>query len=203
MIAEEIIKKAAMDVFLRSGFNGARMQEIANLAGVNKAMLHYYFSTKEQLFDTVFSEVMLNLQPELDAILESEQSFIEKLKSFITISFQQHQKNPKIIAFVFNELAKNPDRMQAHLKSLDHFRKYIEYFISLYYKDFNEGKLNEYSPLHLVIIIQGMIEYYHLSKSFLNNFICREGITIDQQFEEQLLEQILIFVENSLTKKNQ
>ena len=53
MTTEDTIKHAAMGVFLKSGFNGARMQEIADIAGVNKAMLHYYFSSKEQLFDRV------------------------------------------------------------------------------------------------------------------------------------------------------
>jgi TetR/AcrR family transcriptional regulator len=201
LTTEEVIKKSAMEVFLKSGFNGARMQEIADLAGVNKAMLHYYFSTKEQLFDNVFSEVMLNLIPELDAIIENDQSFVEKIKAFISLSFKQHQNNPKLISFVFNELTKNPERMEAHLKSFEHFRKYIEYFTELYYKEFKEGKIKEYSPLHLVIIIQGLTEYYHLSKSFLCAFMCCQETTLDYDFEEKLLEQTLIFVENSLVNK--
>ncbi|MBK8388155.1 MAG: helix-turn-helix transcriptional regulator [Saprospiraceae bacterium] len=63
---ESIIKQAAMEVFLKDGFDGARMQKIADLAGVNKAMLHYYFSSKDVMFEKIFAEAMSDLVPHIE-----------------------------------------------------------------------------------------------------------------------------------------
>jgi len=54
---EDRIVDAAKTVFINKGMDGARMQEIANEAGINKALLHYYFRTKNKLFEKVFSLV--------------------------------------------------------------------------------------------------------------------------------------------------
>ena len=51
---EEVIFDAAEEVFIEKGFEGARMQEIAEKAGINKALLHYYYRTKEKLFKAIF-----------------------------------------------------------------------------------------------------------------------------------------------------
>jgi len=55
---EKIILEAARQVFIRKGFDGARMQEIADEANINKALLHYYFRSKDKLFMAIFVEVI-------------------------------------------------------------------------------------------------------------------------------------------------
>lgn len=190
-----------MEVFLKSGFNGARMQEIADIAGVNKAMLHYYFSSKEQLFDKVFSDAMLTLIPELDAIISSDRPLIEKMKAFVTLNFRQHQKHPQLLQFVFNELANNPERMQSHVKCIDPFNKYISYFGEQYLKEVASGNFKEYPLMQLVVIIQGLTEYYHLSRPFLAPFLGQHRVILDKEFEDNLLDQILIILEQLLLNK--
>ena len=54
---EEKIFEAATDVFVEKGMDGARMQDIANHAGINKALLHYYYRTKDHLFNAVFEKI--------------------------------------------------------------------------------------------------------------------------------------------------
>jgi AcrR family transcriptional regulator len=63
LTTEEKILEAAKKVFHRKGFEGARMQEIADEAGINKALLHYYFRTKENLFDDVFKAAFREIFP--------------------------------------------------------------------------------------------------------------------------------------------
>ena len=58
MTTEEKIVKAAEEVFMEHGFDGARMQLIADKAEINKAMLHYYFRSKEVLFEKIFDELL-------------------------------------------------------------------------------------------------------------------------------------------------
>ena len=54
---EERIFDAATDVFTEKGMDGARMQDIANHAGINKSLLHYYYRSKDRLFDAVFEKI--------------------------------------------------------------------------------------------------------------------------------------------------
>ena len=69
---EDKILEAAKNVFVTKGMEGARMQEIADEAGINKALLHYYFRSKERLFEAIFSEVIQMAFPQLTQILKSD-----------------------------------------------------------------------------------------------------------------------------------
>jgi AcrR family transcriptional regulator len=80
---EEKILIAARKVFIEKGWDGARMQEIADNAGINKALLHYYFRNKEQLFKRVFAGIVGKLIPNLNTIIQSEQPIFEKIQAFI------------------------------------------------------------------------------------------------------------------------
>ena len=60
---EQKIREAARKVFQAKGMHGARMQDIADTAGINKALLHYYFRSKDQLFEAIFKEALQQLIP--------------------------------------------------------------------------------------------------------------------------------------------
>ena len=82
MTTEEKIFEAAFRVFQLKGFKGARMQEIADEAGINKAMLHYCFKNKELLFEAVFMNAFGKLAPQINEIFKSQDSIFEKIKKF-------------------------------------------------------------------------------------------------------------------------
>jgi AcrR family transcriptional regulator len=113
---EKQILEAARDVFIKKGFEGARMQQIADQAGINKALLHYYFRSKEKMFDAVFSEVAANLFPAMKQVIEAELGIKEKITFFIKIYLTVLDENPFIPAFVINTLNTNPDRFLKHIK---------------------------------------------------------------------------------------
>ena len=79
---EEQILDAAKEVFQKKGMDGARMQEIADKAGINKAMLHYYYRSKQLLFEAVFSNAFALLAPQMNKILNDDSSIEEKVRSF-------------------------------------------------------------------------------------------------------------------------
>ena len=89
--------------------DGARMQDIANEAGINKAMLHYYFRNKEQLFETIFAESAGRLIPTIKAILISDSGFYEKIEMFCDQYITTVLLNPYLPMFVLSELHKQPD----------------------------------------------------------------------------------------------
>jgi len=105
---EQRILQAAKKVFIHKGMAGARMQDIADEAGINKAMLHYYFRSKEKLFEVIFREAISNFVPRLHAIFAMRNSLFEKIQVFCREYINVLSENPYIPLFVVNEANKQP-----------------------------------------------------------------------------------------------
>lgn len=114
---EEKILDAAKAVFIRKGFDGARMQEIADYAGINKAMLHYYFRNKDKLFYKVFENSISVMVPCLIGKIELSDSFEEKVFLFVDAYITVLQDNPYIPSFILHELSRNPDNINEMITS--------------------------------------------------------------------------------------
>lgn len=109
---EQDIFRAAEQVFHERGYDGARMQEIADRAGINKAMLHYYFRSKDRLFETVFSETLARILPQVVEPLASDLPLGIKIRRFIETYVEQLQKNPTLPGFIIHELNQHPERLR-------------------------------------------------------------------------------------------
>lgn len=105
---EEKILEAAKKVFIAKGMAGARMQDIADEAGINKALLHYYFRNKDKLFETIFQEVASRFLPRINTIFSSDMTLYEKIYAFCEEYIDNILKNPFIPLFVINEMNKQP-----------------------------------------------------------------------------------------------
>jgi AcrR family transcriptional regulator len=108
---EERILEAAKAIFHHKGFEGARMQEIADEAGINKALLHYYFRTKENLFDAVFKAAFREIFAKLFMTVDADISFENKLKNLISEYIGFLQKNSYIPGFILAEMNQNPEKI--------------------------------------------------------------------------------------------
>lgn len=106
---ESNILEAAKRVFQNKGMDGARMQEIANEAKINKAMLHYYFRSKQLLFEAVFKKAFSLLSPQLNTILNDDSSIEDKIKNFTYNYISFIIKHPYLPNFIIQELNRNPD----------------------------------------------------------------------------------------------
>src|SRR3954462_1734201 len=91
---EERILSAAQKVFLAKGMDGARMQDIADEAGINKALLHYYFRSKDKLFEQIFLNVATAFLPKIFFILKGENTLFEKIEKFCDEYITQIIKTP-------------------------------------------------------------------------------------------------------------
>src|SRR5688500_2681386 len=105
---EERILSAGKKVFLKKGMDGARMQVIADEAGINKALLHYYFRSKEKLFETIFMQVAAEFLPRIGRILEADVSIFEKIEMFCHEYIDQIIQTPYVPIFVLNEINRQP-----------------------------------------------------------------------------------------------
>ena len=109
---QERILAAAKRVFLEQGMAGARMQDIADRAGINKALLHYYFRNKDKLFETIFKEVSSQFFPKIADVIESDMPLFGKIERFCSEYIDMLQKNSFMPLFVLNEVSKQPQRFK-------------------------------------------------------------------------------------------
>ena len=108
---ERKILEAAGKVFMKKGRLGASMQDIADEAGINRTLLHYYFRNKEKLFDTIFAKILARIFPTMVAAFASDRPFIEKVQIFVDTYTDILLENPYLPVFVFQEISLNPDRL--------------------------------------------------------------------------------------------
>src|SRR5688500_20168784 len=91
---EQRILDAAHAVFIRTGTAGARMQEIAREAGVNSALLHYYFRSKDRLAQAVFHRAAAQLLPAVAGVLASERPLPEKVRATVELELDRLSSTP-------------------------------------------------------------------------------------------------------------
>ena len=108
---EQAILAAAKEEFLDKGYDGARTTSIARAAGVTHAMLHYYFKTKEQLFERIFHETMgMLVEGILEVFTQTEKPFRERIAEALGIHFEVIRENPRLPLFMIREVASRPER---------------------------------------------------------------------------------------------
>jgi TetR/AcrR family transcriptional regulator len=116
---EEKIFEAATEVFIEKGMDGARMQDIADHAGINKSLLHYYYRTKDRLFSAVFEMIAGQLFKKFSPVFDENLSLEEKIRFFYREHITFLQKNPRLASFVLNEINRNPERIRKFIQGID------------------------------------------------------------------------------------
>jgi TetR/AcrR family transcriptional regulator len=109
---EHRIFDAADRVFARRGTDGARMQEIAEEAGVNKALLHYYYRTKDRLAEAVFRRTLEKFLPTVIQTMAAEDLEIEeKVERVVHDYLDQLSRRPYMPGYLISEITHHPDRL--------------------------------------------------------------------------------------------
>lgn len=110
---EAIILEAAREIFIKKGFDGARMQDIADRAGINKALLHYYYRSKEKLFEQIFAESFKQMFEGVRECFATESSLEIVIRTFVPLYLKTMQANPFLPGFIMHEIANRPERIKA------------------------------------------------------------------------------------------
>lgn len=194
---EEKIIIAAKKVFIQKGMAGARMQEIANEAGINKSLLHYYFRSKEKLFEAIFEETFRKFLPRIDMLLSSEKSIEEKLKEFVKEYLDLLKKNPHIPQFILHELSSNPEKLVDMMK-MSGIREINP--IGQLEKMLNDSKIKNVNVRHLFINLISMCIFPFVARPILEHVVMsQEEFDFDKLIEERKKE-IPKFIINSIVK---
>jgi TetR/AcrR family transcriptional regulator len=147
---EEKILVAAQTIFTRKGMDGSRMQEIADEAGINKALLHYYFRTKQKLFEAIFKKVFSQIFPNLNTFIQSELSIEEKLEIFIQGYIDLLLENPFLPSFILKEIYRDPEFLASVIKYTGVNPKEI---FSMLEKEMEAGNIKKMDPEEVLINI--------------------------------------------------
>ncbi|MCC9138453.1 TetR/AcrR family transcriptional regulator [Pontibacter silvestris] len=180
MQTEELIKETAKNVFFQKGHLRATTQEIADEAGVNRALIHYYFRSRNQLFDTVLQETMSELMGRIIGVFKSEATFKQKICSFIDLFITSQY--PYLQTFIVTEMVKDPEKMKLfHPKDLDEvltsFRKQLAVEV-------RKGTIAPVSMEQLIVNIMSLGSYPYLAKPIIQTVF----ILDDQAYENFLKE---------------
>jgi TetR/AcrR family transcriptional regulator len=156
---EDKILSSAKKIFYQKGLKGARMQEIADDAGVNKAMLHYYFRSKEKLFDKVFEQSVKSVTPMLMNVFLETSDLHVKIGHLVDMLIDLFLEEPYLSNFIVNELSQNPEKL--FLNVLDYegglIGKIIPLINTQIQAEIENGNVNsEIRPAELIVNIMSL-----------------------------------------------
>lgn len=162
---EEKIFEAARYVFERDGFSGARMQEIADEAGINKSMLHYYFRSKDKLFHSVFKTGVKKVLPALFQIINKDLTLYDKTVEVVRFYHDLFRRSPHLPMFVLHEMHQHPERFK---EFIGEFRQKIpQTFLDQVNKAVQEGKLVPIKPHQFLINVLSLCMFPAIAKNMI------------------------------------
>lgn len=165
--SEQKILDAAKKIFEASGYNGARMQQIADEAGISKASLHYYFRSKENLFERIFSETMEEFMKVLSTWEDDTEDWELKLRTFLIEFFKFLRTNS--LLFILREINRNPDLLANRPKKKK--MGFMNYFERL-----QEKGILKHIDLQLIYVFMHSLCSYPL----INQIIFKRTLKMDQ-----------------------
>lgn len=154
MNKEELIKETAKNLFFREGHLHATTQEIADSAGVNRALINYYFRSRDLLFQTVYREAVNDLKKQLDDVIYAQIPFREKLTKFVDVYTDQLLKYPYRESFLITEICSKNFALKEKKKSiaLSHFTKEIA-------QEMENGNIEKGNPVQIVFNIFSLLAH--------------------------------------------
>ncbi|HPE56224.1 MAG TPA: TetR/AcrR family transcriptional regulator [Bacteroidales bacterium] len=192
---EQKILEAARLVFTQKGFEGARMQEIADEAGINKALLHYYYRSKDKLFEGVFREAFFTMVPQVMDLLKSEMPLFEKIRFFTSNYIEIFINNPFIPGFVLHELSVNPKRIVDLLSNLG-----IQpaLFLDQIQAEIDKGIIKPIDPRNLLTNMLAMCIFPFVARPILQNILFTNDEQAFAQFVEDRKKAVPEFIINAI-----
>ena len=190
---EEKIYDAARQIFILKGMEGARMQEIADAAGMNKALLHYYFRSKENLFKAVFKDIFAKFFSRVKGTLNSDITAKEKLIIFIDNYIDLIAANPYVPQFIINEINRDPKVLKSMMLESGAEPQMI---LSMFLNEVQSNNLSKIDPRHIVVSLLGMLIFPFAGRPLLQMIYFDDDAVAYNQF---LIERKVI-VKNMILK---
>lgn len=196
---ELAILEAARKVFILNGYDGARMQEIANEAGINKALLHYYFRSKDKLFEAVFIEAFVKLVPAILIVLNSKLSLFDKIRDFVEVYLEALNQNPHIPIFILHELSHNEERLSRIVRSAG-LNPTI--FIQQVKDEITAGNIIPIDPRQLIVNMLALCIFPFVGRPILKTVLFNQSEQEFRDFIQTRKAVVPSFIISAISKKH-
>ena len=146
---EERIIEVAKSLFMEKGYSDTSMSEIAEKVGINRPGLHYYFRTKDKMFNAVFGMIVMSVAPKFqNIILQKDLPIATRVEKVIDVYYQMLQKNPYLPLFILREMNRDINFLFNAFRSLD-VANFFEGLKTSLQEEMANGKLKQV-PLRIV-----------------------------------------------------
>ena len=163
---ESRILKAAKEVFFRKGYAGARTQEIADAAGINKGLLHYYFKSKDNLFLAIFKQGFLDLAQRTNEIFESDVPLLTKLEQFVDRYLDFLTEHPYLPSFILQELHRHPEAFVNNISAWGVQPNPMKLIMQIQVEA-QKGMIRPVHPVHLVVNVLSMCVFPFVARPMM------------------------------------
>lgn len=192
---EQQILEAAEREFMAKGYDGARTISIAKAAGVTHAMLHYYFRTKEQLFERIIDKKMSEIVPLMTHLFgNGDLPLVRRIEEAIAVHFDFVVANPDLPRFLINEVLPNKERC-------DLFRSKITNILNLFnnlQSEVNEaaarGEVEQFNVLLLFQSILSLNIFPSIMANVVENLLADSGQSMDEFLAQRKAENIRLIM---------
>jgi TetR/AcrR family transcriptional regulator len=194
---EQKILEAAKQVFLEKGLDGARMQDIADKAGFNKALVHYYFRSKEKLFEVIFVEEAMKFMPRIVEMMVSDLPLFEKIEQFAEGYIGVLIQNPMLPLFILNEVSKNPQGLMKKIWGTD--RPPIDKVQEYINKEVKKGTIKPIPAIQLLLNMVSLCIFPFLARPVVQ-WVAQANDTQFNKLMEQRKKEVAQFIIDSIRK---
>ncbi|MGC8802622.1 MAG: TetR/AcrR family transcriptional regulator [Bacteroidales bacterium] len=193
---EEKIFNAALQEFVEKGYDGARMQSIADRAGINKALLHYYYRTKDKLFEAVVPQIIKQLPIGINSALEKEGSIEDKITAIVHLYITFLKNNPGLFNFVLRELLSNPERLARIFKQIleSESNNLIGLLAELIQQEAKAGNIVPIRPEQLITNLISLCVFPFIGKFMVEHIILKNIGTSYDDFIKNRENEVVTFI---------
>lgn len=168
---EQHIKETARHIFLKEGKMLATTQEIADAAGVNRTLLHYYFRSRDMLFNIVFTEALTKLRERLHEVLVSKVEFRQKVERLLDVFFEDLTELPYLETFITLQLNQEPHKYEDMFVHLPGGKERIKSFLKEIQQEMEKGTIPVMKPINYFINIFALIAYPYVARPVFKNML--------------------------------
>jgi len=194
------ILQGALEEFLEHGKQGARMQSIADRAGVNKALLHYYFSSKDNLHQEVIQRVLSKVFVTITGNLDPSLSPTEQIRVLLGAYFQFIRTNPELPRLILMEMASGSSTLIPAMMQVLRGGEWDvpDQLIKIINRGIEQGEFRQIDPKQFIISFIGMILFYFIARPV---FIPILGIEDEDRYLSERLDHLEQLILHGLIKE--
>ncbi|MCB0723722.1 MAG: TetR/AcrR family transcriptional regulator [Ignavibacteriae bacterium] len=195
---DKIILQSAREVFMKSGLQGARMQEIADKASINKAMLYYYYRSKEDLFKAVFIEEIYKVMPKISELLAVDLPLFDKIRYFVENYIDIIKRNKHMPIFVLTEINQNPERIVSFAR--EKVMTYFHVLVKDVEKAYKEGLIIKIEPQQLIVNMLALCLFPFAARPMVKGIFGMDEDAFDE-FIDRRKKEVPDFIINAIKVK--